>query len=212
MLEFREKHVDGSNKYLFLLHGYGSDMNDLFALHSFFPQLNIISIQAPYSLDFGGKAWFNIHFDENGVKDYALEEHEDSLEQLEQFIQQQISKYNMTRDHVYIMGFSQGAAMAMAYALENHDKVKHVISTSGVLTDKLLDFNLYKQIPDFDLKVYQSHGVNDPVVSFEIATQGLQHLQDLSGVDVSFYEYPMAHTINQDNLESLMQWVDTTLS
>lgn len=207
MLDYKERLVPNSDKYMILLHGYGSDMNDLFALKGFFPEHNIISVQAPYDLDFGGKAWFNIHFDSSGVKDYALDEYEESLNTLESFIEKLIQKHNIARDQAYIMGFSQGAAMAMAYALENHDKVKHVISTSGVITDRLLDFNVYKQVHDFDLKVYQSHGVNDPVVSFEIASKGLQHLQELSGVDVSFYEYPMGHTISQENLQSLMDWV-----
>ena len=54
---------------LILLHGYGSDENDLF---SFAPELSeelfIISLKAPYQLQPYGNAWYAINFDANNDK------------------------------------------------------------------------------------------------------------------------------------------------
>ncbi len=53
---------------LILLHGYGSDENDLFSFAEEMPEeLFIISAKAPYPMQPYGNAWYAIHFDnENG--------------------------------------------------------------------------------------------------------------------------------------------------
>ena len=52
-----------NNPSIFLLHGYGSNMNDLFSLHQFFPQdWTIVSLQAPFGTGFGGWAWAELDF------------------------------------------------------------------------------------------------------------------------------------------------------
>ena len=49
---------------LVMLHGYGSDENDLFSFATELPEkLFIISIRAPYSLQPSGHAWYAINFD-----------------------------------------------------------------------------------------------------------------------------------------------------
>ena len=47
-----------------MLHGYGSDENDLFSFASELPpKYAIISLKAPYGLNPHGNAWYAIHFD-----------------------------------------------------------------------------------------------------------------------------------------------------
>ena len=49
---------------LIMLHGYGSDENDLFSFASELPkEFLIVSLQAPYQLQPYGHAWYAIHFD-----------------------------------------------------------------------------------------------------------------------------------------------------
>ena len=49
---------------LILLHGYGSDENDLFSFAAELPQeLFIISVRAPYTMQPYGNAWYAINFD-----------------------------------------------------------------------------------------------------------------------------------------------------
>ena len=49
---------------LVLLHGYGSDENDLFSFSSELPEeLFIISLRAPHPLQPYGHAWYAINFD-----------------------------------------------------------------------------------------------------------------------------------------------------
>ena len=55
---------------LFLIHGYGSDENDLFSFAEGIPEYyHIISLRAPYPMQPYGNAWYAINFDaerENG--------------------------------------------------------------------------------------------------------------------------------------------------
>ena len=49
---------------LMLLHGYGSNENDLFAFAEYlYPSLLVISLRAPHALPMMVHAWYSIHFD-----------------------------------------------------------------------------------------------------------------------------------------------------
>ena len=61
--------VTSNPPVLFLLHGYGSHEEDLFSFANYLPDdYLVISLRAPISLDFGGFAWYSIHFDQDQKK------------------------------------------------------------------------------------------------------------------------------------------------
>ena len=87
----RATNGSGPHPCIFLLHGYGSNANDLYTFASYLPeQLTVISLEAPLFTPFGGKAWYSIHFNNAQDKWSDLEEAKKSLtiitEQLEYFI------------------------------------------------------------------------------------------------------------------------------
>ena len=52
------------NPLLLLLHGYGSNEDDLFSFATELPEeYYIISARAPYDLQYGSYAWYAINFD-----------------------------------------------------------------------------------------------------------------------------------------------------
>ena len=60
----RESSIKENAPVLIMLHGYGSDENDLFSFSSELPEeLFIISARAPYPMHPYGNAWYTIHFD-----------------------------------------------------------------------------------------------------------------------------------------------------
>ena len=69
MLSYRiKKSKQNKRPYpaLILIHGYGSNMDDLFSFANYLPeQYTVISLQAPHELPFGGGAWYSINFDSN---------------------------------------------------------------------------------------------------------------------------------------------------
>ncbi|MBQ0768295.1 MAG: phospholipase, partial [Bizionia sp.] len=60
----RESSLQENAPLLILLHGYGSDENDLFSFATELPkELCIISARAPYPMEPYGNAWYAINFD-----------------------------------------------------------------------------------------------------------------------------------------------------
>ena len=67
MLSYINHISDPKHPTLVLLHGYGSNKEDLYGLKPYLPELNIVCFQAPISLGMGGYAWYPIEW-ENGAK------------------------------------------------------------------------------------------------------------------------------------------------
>ena len=63
----RESILNENAPAIFFLHGYGSNMEDLFSLGQFFSdEWAIISFQASESIGFGGYAWAELDFNNLG--------------------------------------------------------------------------------------------------------------------------------------------------
>ena len=60
---------DAKSPVIILLHGYGSNAEDLFSFAPYLPANHtVISLEAPISLPMGGHAWYDIYFNENQDK------------------------------------------------------------------------------------------------------------------------------------------------
>ena len=76
---------------ILLLHGYGSNADDLFTFADYLPeQYTIISLEAPLANPYRGKAWYSINFDADvnflkeavtnyDKKEYAFENKNENL-------------------------------------------------------------------------------------------------------------------------------------
>ena len=74
---------------LILLHGYGSNEQDLFSFSEELPdELIIISARAPYTMGNGSFAWYEINFDNNNDKFSDLEQARKSIGKIAQFIKE----------------------------------------------------------------------------------------------------------------------------
>ena len=66
----------GELEVIFLLHGYGSNDDDLFSLKEYIPSnYIIISLRAPSSLGFGSYAWYSINFENIPVTHHLCKTH-----------------------------------------------------------------------------------------------------------------------------------------
>ena len=110
---------------LVMLHGYGSDENDLFSFASELPkELFIISIRAPYPLQPSGNAWYAINFDAEQNKWNDNEQAKSSMKILIDCIDSACENYPVDQNNVSILGFSQGTILGMATALNHPTKNK----------------------------------------------------------------------------------------
>ncbi len=191
---------------LLMLHGYGSNEQDLFSFaHELPDELLIISARAPLSLAFGGYAWYTIHFESGDDKFSDIPEALNAKDVLVRFIDELQETYHFEPSKSFLMGFSQGTILSYAVALSFPKKIQNIIALSGYVNNELItaptDTTPYKNL-DF----FCSHGSIDPVIPVEWARKTPAYLQDKNITHV-YDEYPVGHGVAPQNFLELQNWI-----
>lgn len=194
---------------LLLLHGVGSNEEDLFALAPYLDQrFLVVSARAPVALDYGGYGWFRIDFTSRGMVADA-EQAKESLRLLPGFVDELVETYGADAGRVYLMGFSQGAMMSLALMLTRPDKVAGVVAMSGRLPRQVLE-----REPDREAlsgtPVLITHGLYDPVLPVEDGRAARDYLAGLPVV-LTYREYPMQHEVSAESLRDVAVWLTERL-
>ncbi|PQJ72248.1 alpha/beta hydrolase [Polaribacter butkevichii] len=193
---------------LVLLHGYGSNEQDLFSFAEELPDtLLIISAQAPYAMAAGGYAWYAINFDEINGKFSDLEQAKESIDKIALFIDQIKAKYNTNPNKTFLLGFSQGAILSYSLSFFYPNKVQNVIALSGYINTELLPTTISK---DIKTNYYCSHGTVDQVLPIEWARKSKPFLDNL-GFNNEYSEYPVGHGVAPQNFYSFKTWIEQRL-
>ena len=154
---------------IIMLHGYGSDENDLFSFASELPEnYTIISLKAPIAMQPYGNAWYNIHFDNAEGKFSDNEEAIKSRDLILKCINEITEKYKVDAAQVTLLGFSQGTILSLAVALSYPQNIKNVIGLSGYINEEIL-IKDYVENDFSQLNIYSSHGSVDQVIPVDWA-------------------------------------------
>ena len=201
------KVIKDKNPLLLLLHGYGSNEEDLFSFASELPEeYYIISARAPYDLQYGSYAWYAINFDADENKFSDLEQAKTSRDIISNFIDELIANYPIDKNNVTLIGFSQGTILSYAVALSNPDKVQRVVAMSGYLNLEIVDENYLKNDLK-SLKIFASHGTVDQVIPIDWARKAKPVLENL-GIAITYKEYPIGHGVSPQNFYDFKTWLD----
>lgn len=195
---------EGKSPVIVMIHGYGSNKEDLFSFAEELPeQYVIVSVQAPYPLSDFGYAWYAIDLYSERWCDIV--QAKTSQGQILTFIDQICNSYDLDRDNVTLLGFSQGCILSLSIALSFPDKVHRVVGLSGYIESSMLDSNFSKN--DFSqLKIYLSHGASDQVIPIEWARESVPFLQNLN-IDFTYEEFPVGHSVSPQNFYSFREWI-----
>lgn len=186
------------NPLLLLLHGYGSNEEDLFSFASELPDnYYIISARAPYPLPPYGNAWYAIDFDANMNKFSNEEQAIESRDLIVAFIDELLEKYPIDPTNVNLIGFSQGAILSYAIALSYPEKVNKVVALSGYFNQNIMKDG-YENNDFSNLKFFVSHGSVDQVIPVEWARKNPEVL-NLLKVSNEYHEYNVGHGVAPKN-------------
>ncbi len=186
---------------LILLHGRGTDENDLTGLIPFFDKrFDVYSIRAPYPFEYGGWTWFVLN--EDGA--YGRKEFDASLGQLLDFVSQ------LENPSTYVVGFSMGSMMALAAGLTHPELFKGVVAQSGLVPEQA-DHLVMKWDGLEDCGFCITHGVYDPVLPIDHGRRA-KELFAHSNASVFYKEYPMGHEISQESLADVAAWLTKRLN
>jgi phospholipase/carboxylesterase len=194
------------NPLLLLLHGYGSNEEDLFSFATELPdEYYIISARAPYGMQYGAFAWYAINFDADENKFSDHEQAKVSRDLIAGFIDELIVNYPIDTDKVSLIGFSQGAILSYAVALSYPEKVQKVVAMSGYLNLEIVHEDYLKN--NFtNLKIFASHGTVDQVIPVEWARKTPAILENL-GINITYKEYPIGHGVSPQNFYDFKNWL-----
>ncbi len=194
------------NPLLLLLHGYGSNEQDLFSFATEIPEeYYIISARAPYDLSYGSYAWYAINFDADQNKFSDNEQARVSRDLIAKFIDELIVSFPIDYKNITLIGFSQGTILSYAVALSYPEKVQQVVALSGYINTEILDENYLKNSFD-NLNFFTSHGTVDQVIPVDWGRKAKPFLEKL-GIKITYKEYPIGHGVSPQNFYDFKNWL-----
>jgi len=191
---------------LLLLHGYGSNEEDLFSFAEELPKnCFIISARAPIAMQPYGNAWYHISIDPDGVKSSDNDGARQSRDLIARFIDEAIETYDLDKHNVTLLGFSQGTILSYAVALTYPEKIKNVIGLSGYINEDIIEL---KSNPSYaHLNVYNSHGTVDQVIPIDAARKTPPYLEKV-GINSTLSEFPVGHGVHPTNFYEFKKWLE----
>jgi phospholipase/carboxylesterase len=197
------------NPALILLHGYGSNEEDLFSFASELPkEYFIISVRAPYMLQQGSYAWYAINFDADEKKFSDLEQATKSRDIIIEFMEKCIKEYPIDKDNISLIGFSQGAILSYAIGISYPEKIRKIVVMSGYFNSEIA-VSGYATNNFSNFEVFASHGTVDQVVPIEWARKAKPILEGLHIKNV-YKEYPIGHGISPQNFYDFKKWLENS--
>jgi len=196
-----------------LMHGLGADGND------FMPICNELRLQAvgpvrfvfpnapimPVTINGGHRmpAWYDIV-----GTDLVKREDEAGLRQSQTAIEAVIAREKsrgIAASRIVVAGFSQGCAMALMTGLRHPERLAGIVALSGYLP-LAGALAAERHVANAKVPIFMAHGRQDPVVVLPRATASRDALQVL-GYNVQWMDYPMAHSVCNEEVADLNQWL-----
>ncbi|MBM2810022.1 MAG: estA [Chloroflexi bacterium] len=192
---------------IFAIHGRGADASDLAGLASEIDPEGYrwVLPQGPRPLQLGpgvvGWAWYEL---DSSQESTVLE----SRERLSSFLDATLDRLGASRDRAAIMGFSQGAVMALHVGLASEEPFAGVVVMSGHLP---AEEALRPLLPNRrDRRVLLVHGTYDQTLPIERGRHIRQVLES-AGLQPEYHEFPMEHQITPDSLAVVRDYLKRVL-
>ena len=201
-----------------ILHGLGADGRDFLPVAE---QLDLSSVGPvrfifpnapvmPVTINGGYQmpAWYDIlgadltqRQDEAGLRHSQLA--------IDALIEREKSR-GIASHRIVLAGFSQGCAMTLMTGLRHRDRLAGLLCMSGYLP--LADTTAAERSSaNQDVPIFMAHGTRDPVVLLPRATASRDHLQWL-GYSVQWHEYAMEHSLCQEEIQDIEDWLRRVLA
>jgi phospholipase/carboxylesterase len=190
---------------IILIHGYGSNEEDLFSFASELPDaLFVVAVRAPFDLQPYGHAWYAINFTADNEKISDNEQAKVSRDLLADFIDQVCENYPVDATNVTLLGFSQGTILSYSLALSYPKKIKNIIALSGYINEEITTI----QKPDAykHLDFYIAHGTVDQVIPVSWANKAPGYLEALA-IKNCYTEFPIGHSVSPQGFFDLKKWL-----
>jgi phospholipase/carboxylesterase len=186
-------------RVMLMLHGWTGDEGSMwFFTKNLGNDYWLIAPRAPYSAPQGGFSWRPLPASTSFPPTY--EQLQPSAARLNDLIDRWGIANSVDVSQVDMMGFSQGAAMTVTFALTYPQRLRKFAVLSG-FTPGGID-NLVTSKPLAGKSTFIAHGSSDEMVPIEMAHQ-TQSVLEQAGAVVTFCETNVGHKVGADCLRAL---------
>jgi len=166
-------------RLVLLFHGVGATPEGLAPLAArlaaAFPDAMVASVGGPDASDLGaGFQWFSVRGVTEETRSARVAA---TLPRFLQAVRDWQARAGVDASHTTLVGFSQGAIMALAAALAPEPPAARIVSLSGRFAE------LPQQVPA-GVRFHFLHGDADPVIAASYASQAAQRLQAQATLDL----------------------------
>lgn len=183
---------------MIILHGRG-DSSDGF---TFLPpylnidDMNYLLLDAPFEY-YGGFSWYDLPPHQSEGIEYSRNILTGVLDTL---FEEQFNAHES-----FLFGFSQGALLTFEFGARYEKVLAGYIAVSGYIYDADTLLQEMNQNVKTSNWLY-THGTYDEVLPFSTSKKQIEVLQN-GGFDIEFKSYQKDHTIVEDELMMLVEWV-----
>jgi len=149
------------------------------------------------------RAWYDIlgadiarREDETGLRASMLE--------IEALIARERNR-GIAASRIVLMGFSQGCAMTLLTGLRHAERLAGLAALSGYLP-LAATTAAARSAANRDVPIFLGHGRMDPVVPYARGTATRDALVELGHV-VEWHDYPMQHSVSQEEITDVEAWL-----
>ena len=194
-----------------LLHGYGSDGDDLIGLAPYWaqalPDVAFVSPHAPFPCEMSpvGRQWFSL-----GDRSAAamLAGTRTAADILNGFIDDELARLNLTADRMALVGFSQGTMMSLFVGPRRAQQIAGILGYSG----RLIGADVLPAESVTTPPTSLIHGAADdmvPIESLHLAVEGLA----AAGIDAEHETRPgLGHSIDEVGLQIGLEFLQRVLA
>ncbi len=190
-----------------LFHGYGANAQDLLpvgeAVAQAFPKALVVAVNAPHASDApGGFQWFSVH----GVTEQNRQARVDeAMPSFVECVAHWQRESGAGAQATALIGFSQGAIMALESTKLKHPPAQRVVAIAG-------RFATLPEPAVFEGTVHFLHGKEDAVIAYQHTIAAAHHLRD-SGVDITAEVLPfVGHSIPVEFIDLVVHRLSTHIS
>lgn len=192
-----------------LLHGRASIARTIFSIEGLLdPRDHVFALQAPYPSAKGDYEWFVPKQNEEGTEadETLMSQRSEQMAHSEEIATATIKELMSTRglnpELLFLIGFSQGAAMSFLISLRGALKVRGAVPMSGFLPEEIRSWPVISTHTEFIVP----HGDKDEVLPQSSSIRAHEFLLS-KGITSEFREYRGRHKMSLDIVRYVNEWI-----
>ncbi len=187
------------------LHGFGDNAANFSSLANEVNISNVLWIfpQGPknYPMGFDGAQWFPLFSDPTA-------ERRQSEELVQQLMYEAASQCQLDLNKVFLLGFSQGAALAINCGLKSKEKLAGILALSGFIIQSHVIKNSYAG-ETIETPMLIAHGNQDQVIFPATYYDMLDCLKDMGVKKIRNKIYNnMGHSISAEEIRDIIKFIE----